>query len=390
MINEEILTPQFQAYLRTIEKEDIRNIGLKKSLFPSITSAEIAQQLKGLQVAKVKFPTLYQTENIYFPPSVNLEQASSEATANYKANLVKGHKIIDLTAGLGIDSIAFSNSFEEVIHIEQNPDLSEIVKHNVQALKKNIKCYNLTFDEYFKANPTEKFDVIYLDPARRDNSGRKFILEDLEPNILEYIDLFFDKAPKILIKLSPLLDLSLTIQQIPCIKEIHLVAVKNEVKDFIIVLEKGLETNNPQIFCANLENNHEDYSYPFLSENDSIATFSGVKKYIYSPNAAILKAGAFKSICKAYNVDKLQQNTHLYTSDELVENFPGRIFEVENFIKNPKKEIAKTKANLLVKNYPENIDLIKKKFKISDGGSITYIFTQSIDGIHILKTKRYI
>lgn len=389
MINEEILTPQFQAYLRSIEKEDIRNIGLKKSLFPSITSAEIAQQLKGLQVAKIKFPTLYKTENIYFPPSINLEQASSEATANYKASLVKGKKIIDLTAGLGIDSIAFTKSFDEVIHIEQNSDLSKIVKHNVKTLGKNIKCFNSTFDTYFKANPNEKFDTIYLDPARRDNSGRKFILEDLEPNILEHIDSFFKKAPIILVKLSPLLDLSLTIQQIACIKEIHLVAVKNEVKDFLIVLEKGLKTNNPQIFCVNLEHNHENYSYPFLTENESIATFSGIKKYVYSPNAAILKAGAFKSICKAYNVDKLHQNTHLYTSNQLIENFPGRIFEVEEFVKNPKKEITKSKANLLVKNYPENIDLIKRKFKISDGGSITYIFTQSIEGIHILKTKKY-
>ncbi len=389
MINEEILTPKFQAYLRTIEKEDIRNIGLKKSLFSTITSAEIAQQLKGLQVAKQKFPTLYQTENIYFPPSVNLEQASSEATANYKASLVKGKKIIDLTAGLGIDSIAFANSFDEVIHIEQNPDLSEIVNHNVQALNKNITCYNLTFDEYFKANPTEKFDVIYLDPARRNESGRKFILEDLEPNILEYIDLFFDKAPQVLVKLSPLLDLSLTIEQIPCIKQIHLVAVKNEVKDFLILLEKNLVNNNPQIFCVNLEQDQTIYSYSFLDENQSTAPFSGVKKYIYSPNSAILKAGAFKSICSIYNITKLHQNTHLYTSDELIENFPGRIFEVEEFIKNPKKEIAKTKANLLVKNYPENIDVIKKKFKIIDGGLITYIFTQSIDGIHILKTKKY-
>lgn len=390
MINEEILTSDFQTYLRTIEKEDIRNISLKKSPFPAISSAELAQQLKGLQVAKNKFPTLYATKNIYFPPSVNLEQASSEAAANYKATLTNGNKIIDLTAGLGIDSIAFSSTFKEVIHIEQNSALSEIVAHNVKTLNKNVKCFNTTFETYFARYPSETFDVIYLDPARRDNTGRKFILEDLEPNILEHLDFFFEKANQVIVKLSPLLDISLTIQQIKCIKEIHIVAVKNEVKDFLIVLEKGLETDNPKIICVNLESNQSNYSFNFLDESDNIPTFSDVKQYIYDPNVAILKAGAFKGICNAFKVDKLHQNTHLYTSNQLIKNFPGRIFEVVEFIKNPKKEIAKTKANLIVKNYPENIDLIKKKLKLIDGGDVTYIFTQTIDGIKILKTKRYI
>ena len=388
MINNTILTPEFQEFLISIEKEDIRSIGLKKSPFAEISSAEIAQQLKGLQVAKHKFPTLYRTKGIYFPPSVNLEQASSEATATYKASLIKGNKIIDLTAGLGIDAIAFSHSFDEVTHIEQNADLSEIVQHNVKTLDRNIICFQGTFDDYFRQNPHETFDTIYLDPARRDGSGRKFILEDLEPNILEYIDLFFEKANQVMVKLSPLLDLSLTIQQIPCIKEIHIVALKNEVKDFLIVLEKGLITTNPQIFCVNLETQQEIYTYAFESEATKIPAFSGVKQYIYEPNVSILKAGGFKGICAAFGVYKLHQNTHLYTSDKFIEHFPGRIFKVEDFIKNPKKEIAKSKANLLVKNYPENIDIIKKKLKIVDGGATTYIFTQSVDGIQIIKTSK--
>jgi len=388
MINKLILTPEFQEFLLSIEKEDIRTIGLKKSPFKELSSAEIAQQLKGLQVAKYKFPTLYQTKGIYFPPSINLEQASSEATANYKANLVNGKKLIDLTAGLGIDSIAFSKQFEEVTHVEKNPELSTIVHHNVTVLNRNIKCFNGTFDEYFNQNPEEKFDVIYLDPARRDASGRKFILEDLEPNILEYLPLFFEKANQILVKLSPLLDISLTLQQIPTIKEIHIVALKNEVKDFLILLEKDLDTTNPKIVCANLETEQDHFTFHFKNETTAIAAFSGIKKYIYEPNVSILKAGAFKQIGAQYNLYKLHQNTHLYTSDKIIENFPGKIFEITDVIKNPKKEINKAKANLLVKNYPENIDTIKKKFKINDGGSITLIFTQSIEGIHLLKTSR--
>ena len=387
-MNIAVLTKEFQDYLKSIEQEDFKSISLKKSPFPEISSTEIAQQLKGLQVSKHKFPTLYAKEYIYFPPSINLEQASSEATATYKASLVKGKFLIDLTAGLGIDTLAFSKSFEKVYHIEQNEILSEIVQHNSSILSPNLETYNGTFQSFFEENPTQKFDVIYLDPARRNSSGRKFILEDLEPNILEWIPIFFEKSDKIIIKLSPLLDISSTLQQIKEVSEIHIVALKNEVKDFLLILEKGKETKNPFIKGVNLENNQTDFSFYFEEEQNTDAKYGTVSNYIYEPNVAILKTGAFKLLTQKFDLFKLHQNTHLYSSDEIIENFPGKIYKVEEHIKNPKKEILKTKANLLVKNFNQPIDIIKKKFKIIDGGETTLIFTQSIEGFHILKTSR--
>lgn len=387
-MNIAVLTKEFQDYLKSIEQEDFKSISLKKSPFPEISSTEIAQQLKGLQVSKHKFPTLYAKEYIYFPPSINLEQASSEATATYKASLVKGKFLIDLTAGLGIDTFAFSKSFKKVYHIEQNEILSEIVQHNSSILSPNLETYNGTFQSFFEENPTLKFDVIYLDPARRNSSGRKFILEDLEPNILEWIPIFFEKSDKIIIKLSPLLDISSTLQQIKEISEIHIVALKNEVKDFLLILEKGKETKNPYIKAVNLENNQTDFSFYFEEEQNTDAKYGTVSNYIYEPNVAILKTGAFKLLTQKFDLFKLHQNTHLYSSDEIIENFPGKIYKVEEHIKNPKKEILKTKANLLVKNFNQPIDIIKKKFKIIDGGETTLIFTQSIEGFHILKTSR--
>lgn len=387
-MNPTILTKEFQDYLKTIEHEDIKSIGLKKSLFDEISSAEIAQQLKGIQVSKHKFPTLYSTGNIYFPPSINLEQASSEATAMYKSTLIKGKNLIDLTAGFGIDTMAFAKSFEKVYHIEQNPELSEIVKHNANILAPNLETYTGTFQSFFEENPTLKFDVIYLDPARRNSSGRKFILEDLEPNILEWIPTFFKKSEKIMIKLSPLLDITSTLQQIDSISEIHIVALKNEVKDFLIILDKNSSTKNPLIKAINLESNQTVFSFNFENEYNANASFSSVQKYIYEPNVAILKTGAFKLLSEKLELFKLHQNTHLYTSNEYIENFPGKIYLIEQQINHPKKEILKSKANLLVKNYNQPIDIIKKKFKITDGGETTLIFTQSIDGFHILKTSR--
>lgn len=387
-MNQNILTQEFQDYLKIIEQEDFKSIGLKKSLFDGISSAEIAQQLKGIQVAKHKFPTLYSTKNIYFPPSINLEQASSEAAANYKSSLVKGKTLIDLTAGFGIDTMAFAKNFEKVYHIEQNPELSEIVQHNAQILAPNLETYTGTFQSFFETNPESKFDVIYLDPARRNSSGRKFILEDLEPNILEWMPTFFEKSNKIIIKLSPLLDITSTLQQIDSISEIHIVALKNEVKDFLLIIDKNCSTKNPLIKAINLESNQPEFSFNFEDEYNSNANFGTVQQYIYEPNVAILKTGAFKLLSEKFNLHKLHQNTHLYTSNELLNEFPGKIYSVEKHINHPKKEILKSKANLLVKNYNQAIDIVKKKFKITDGGETTLIFTQSIDGFHILKTSR--
>lgn len=387
-MNQSILTQEFQDYLKIIEQEDFKSIGLKKSLFDGISSAEIAQQLKGIQVAKYKFPTLYSTKNIYFPPSINLEQASSEAAANYKSSLVKGKTLIDLTAGFGIDTMAFAKNFEKVYHIEQNPELSEIVQHNAQILAPNLETYTGTFQSFFETNPESKFDVIYLDPARRNSSGRKFILEDLEPNILEWMPTFFEKSNKIIIKLSPLLDITSTLQQIDSISEIHIVALKNEVKDFLLIIDKNCSTKNPLIKAINLESNQPEFSFNFEDEYNSNANFGTVQQYIYEPNVAILKTGAFKLLSEKFNLHKLHQNTHLYTSNELLNEFPGKIYSVEKHINHPKKEIIKSKANLLVKNYNQAIDIVKKKFKITDGGETTLIFTQSIYGFHILKTSR--
>lgn len=387
-MNNAILSAEFQDYLKSIEHEDFKKIVLKKSPFELISSSEIAQQLKGIQVSKSKFPTLYKTENIFFPPSINLEQASSEATANYKASLIEGNTLIDLTAGFGIDTMAFAKRFSEVYHIEQNIELSEIVKNNTSILSPNVKVYSTSFQNFFDQHSTLKFDVIYLDPARRNSGGRKFILEDLEPNILEWIPTFFEKSNKILIKLSPLLDISSTLQQINHITEIHIVALKNEVKDFLIVLDKNQVSDNPIIKAINLESNQTDFQFNYNDEIDAIASYGSVSQYIYEPNVAILKTGAFKLISERFNIQKLHQNTHLYTSSEIINNFPGKVYKVEEQITNPKKEILKMKANMLVKNFNQPIDVIKKKFKIIDGGHTTLIFTQSIDGFHILKTSR--
>lgn len=389
-MNSEILNPEVQQYIRENQSEDFRKISLQKSPFTEISSSELAQQIKGLQIAKSKFPFLYEAEGIYFPPSINLEQASSWTTSRYKSEIVKGKTIIDLTAGMGIDAFGFAQNFEKVTALERNFDLVEISKHNYKTLNQNnLEYINSEFEIYFKENPELKWDVIYLDPSRRIESQRKVILEDLEPNILDWMDEFLSRAETVMIKLSPLLDLKSTLEKIPQIQEIHIVALKNEVKELLLICNKNLNSN-PKIKAINLESNQPDFEFNWNEESQVISEFSQPKKFIYEPNSSILKSGAFKLIGEKFNLKKLHVNSHLYTSDNLIESFPGKGFEVLEELKNPKKEIEKKAFHLLVKNYPLKTEEVRKKYKIKEGNDSTLIFTQSIKGKHILLCKRII
>src|SRR5690606_16703063 len=264
---------------------------------------------------------------------------------------------------------------------------SEISGHNFKVLRKNIQTASASFETFLNENPNEKFDVVYLDPSRRMGHNRKFMLEDLEPNILDWMDRFFKFSPVVLIKLSPLLDIHSALSQLNSIKEIHLVAVKNEVKELLFLCENKV-FENPKLVCVNLESNQNDFEFKKDEEINSESQFSEPQKYIYEPNSAILKSGAFKLIGEKFNLNKLQINTHLYTSDDLDLTFPGRIYEVEEELNKPKKQIQKQAFHLLVKNYPMKTEEVKRKFQIKEGIESTLIFTRSIGGNHILKAKR--
>ncbi|SMC83812.1 THUMP-like domain-containing protein [Moheibacter sediminis] len=387
-MNQNLLQPEIQEYLRENQNQNFRKISLQKSPFSGVSSSELAHQIKGLQISKFKFPFLNEPEGIYFPPSINLEQASSWATSQYKSEIVKGKSLIDLTAGMGIDSFGFAQKINDVTALERNPELVEISKHNYKILNQNNLNYiNSEFEKYFSENPKLKWDVIYLDPSRRIESQRKVILEDLEPNILDWIDEFLLRSETVLIKLSPLLDLKSTIEKIPQIQEIYIIAVKNEVKELLIICKKDLNSN-PKIKAVNLESNQPDFEFNWNEESATNSTFSEPQKFIYEPSASILKSGAFKLIGEKFNLKKIHVNSHLYTSNELIKSFPGKIFEVIEELKNPKKEIEKQAFHLLVKNYPLNTEAVRKKYKIKEGIEQTLIFTQSNSGKHILLAKR--
>ncbi len=375
---------KIRAFVAENLNTDLHSLLLKKSPFPDVTMQEIVQQIKGTKVAEKKFPFLLK-EGIVFPPNLNLEQASSEATGIYKTNLVKGKSLVDLTCGFGIDAYFLSQNFEEITLVEQNSELLEMVKNNWEILGKKAHFINEKLEDFLQHNSL-KFEVIYLDPARRDgNKNKVFLLEYLSPNLIEVQDKLLDNSEKILIKLSPLIDISYLISVLKNIAEIHIVAVKNDVKELLVLMDSKISAESILIKCVNLETDEPDFSFYFHEIETAKSQFSEPKKYIYIPNNSVLKAGVFNLISEKFKLKKLHPNSHLYTSENFVENFCGRILEVKSI---DSKELKKgEKFNIISKNHPLKPEEIKKKYKLIDGGENYLIFTQTMKGKVILKTK---
>ena len=380
----EILNKEVQNYINANLETDLHSLLLKKSPFSEVSMQEMVQQIKGKKVAHRKFPFLLK-ENIVFPPNLNLEQASSQSTAEFKAENLNGKKFLDLTCGFGIDAYFLSQNFEEIILVEKNPELLDVVKHNWKILNKKATFVNENL-EHFLAKNSESFDVIYLDPARRDSEkNKKFLLEDLSPNLLEIQDQLLEISSQIIIKLSPLIDISYLISVLKNVAKIQIIAVRNEVKELIVFLEKARKGDDVEISCINLESDDAEFAFQFKEEKTAVSAFSEPQQFLYIPNNAVLKSGAFNLVSQFFNGKKLHPNTHFYTSDKRIERFPGRILEI-NMIDS--KHIRKgEKYNIISKNYPLSPDEIKKKYKILDGGNCYLIFTQTQNRKIILKSQ---
>lgn len=380
-MNTKLFDKEVQDFIHNNLSTDLSALILKGSPFAELTIQELAQQIEGHQKAVKKLPLWHQTAHIVFPKKINLEQTSSEATALYKTNLIRGNSLIDLTGGFGIDCTYFSRKIKEVVHCELNSELSKIVTHNTEVFGiDNLKTLQGDSLEILKSN-AHKFDWIYIDPSRRnDAKGKVFLLKDCLPNVPENLDVIFEYTDNILIKNSPILDITSTIRELKHVKEIHIVAVQNDVKELLFILEKGY-SNTIAIKTSNIgKRTSQEFNFDLGSHE--LAEYSEPKVYLYEPNAAILKSGAFHQIATKLKIAKLQQHTHLYTSEKLLENFPGRIFKIEQTIPYNKKELAKLlpekKANITIRNFPETVAQIRKKSKIKDGGTTYLFFTTNL------------
>lgn len=382
-MNREILSNAVQLFLLKNEDADPRKIALAKSPFETVNSSELAIQIESRQKTKKKLPLWHNTALIYYPPALSIEQASSEKTARYKSTLIgDGESIIDLTGGFGIDAFYFSQTASKVVHCELNTELSEIVRHNAHQLgNKNISFVAGDGIDFLINRDKSIYDTIFIDPSRRVKTRKVFKLDDSEPDIVKWQEQILERANKLIIKSSPLLDITLTLSQLKNVKEVHVISIKNECKELLFVLEKGF-IGEARIFAIPLsEEETTKFSFLESEEKNAPLLLDTPDEYLYDADSALMKAGCFKLIADRFNIKKLHLNTHLYTSKEKVQSFPGRTFKITNIIdyKQFKKIKADHAANVISKNFPSSVEVIRKKHKIRESKDCSMFFCKTMD-----------
>ena len=352
---------------------------LQSSKYPQWDMKFIAQQLTGKQIARKKLPTWFENDSILFPLRLPLEQCSSELTANYKSALVSKGTGIDLTGGFGVDVFAFSKNSLKVLYCERDKKLANLVQLNLKVLNAlNVEVFIGDGIDCLKKQ--KKLDWIFVDPVRRKEGARVYRLEDCEPNVIELQDLLFLKANCILVKTAPLLDIQQTIKDLNFVKEVHVVSVNNDCKEVLYLLQKDF-IGEVQIIACNIKKlRNDNFSFNYEEERNTKTKYAKPLNYLYEPNASIMKAGGFKSVSDQLNIYKLHKHSHLYTSKKLLDNFPGRRFKINSILIADKKAVLKnkaSKANLACRNFPQKVEVLKKKLNIVDGGEL-YVFATTL------------
>jgi hypothetical protein len=374
-----LVQPSVQEYLIEHEYDDERALVLKQKEVLELPTSVVASQLSGRKTAKTKLPTWYKTKGIAYPPTTNLEQCSSETTASFKPTFLKElipNRLVvaDVTGGLGVDSYFLSKVFESTHHVDENEALLEIAMHNHKTLGSiSIKHHNDTAEQFIE-NSTEIFDLVYIDPSRRDQQSRKvFRLADCSPDITALQKIIFERSFFLLVKASPLLDIQQGLRELVFVRKVFVVSVENECKELLFLAEKNY-SGTVQIEAVDLTYSgavRSSFIFSIEEEQEAASKWNEPLEYLYEPNASIMKAGAFKLVGERYQLNKLSVNTHLYTSIQLIADFPGRIFRVENL--NPDKKelhnlLPTKQVNVLTRNYPLRPEELKKKLNVRDGG----------------------
>ena len=383
-------------------KDDVRQLALQK--FPDdVDKMLVLNQIEARQLLSKKVPSWASNPDLLFPKHLSIEQCSSELTAKYKASIISGgDTFVDLTGGLGIDSYFLSEKFKISYYVENQKELCELAEHNFEVLGRKITVIN-SDAESFLNDLTSRRDnacvVLYIDPARRDIYNRKMVsLHDCSPDVVDLQNILLKNSKNILIKASPMLDISLITNELQNISEIHIVSVKNECKEILIKIEPGFE-GETRFICVNLRQDLQDlqdFSFVESEEKSAIPSFSStVKKYLYEPNSSLMKSGAFKLISQRFGIEKLHVNSHLYTSDNLISDFPGRIFEVVGFApfnKKIKKELLKdiTEASVATRNFPLSANDLRKTLNLKESDK-NFVFGTTLMGEKkvVILAKKY-
>jgi len=383
------------SFIKEHIHDDLVKLSFKKNNNPNIDYSFAIQQIGARQKAKSKLPEWIQNFDLIFPSSISVEQCSSQQSAQFKSSLFSGDHLIDLSAGFGVDGLYLASQFNKVTLVEPREDLCKILEHNIRTLEFShiqvIQSSAIPFLESFQKNDTGKI-TFYIDPDRRGRQGEKLVkITDCEPNILEIKDLLYDLADQIIIKLSPMLDIKKLIQTIPEIKEIIIIGVQNECKEILAIIDPKNNMNDDLLIKAVQLKPESNITFEFLySEEQKVVPQMAkeIQKYVYEPNPSIMKSGGFKMVSSRFNIDKIDYHSHLYTSDQYIEHFPGRCFQVIDIFGFTKKEIDHKIEkggfyNLSTRNFPIDTDQLRKQLKIKEGGE-KFLFGTTMNQKHLL------
>lgn len=393
-------------FIREYRERDIRQLALQANRFPDVDMPYALDQIQGWQIARRKLPKWAACDGVIFPPHLSMEQCSSEPTAQYKLNLAMewvervGHasRMTDLTGGFGVDFSFTSCAFAAATYVERNEQLCHIVEHNLPLLGLNnatVVCADAV--EYLST--VEPQTMLFLDPARRDEHGAKTVmLADCTPDVVQLLPKLLEKSRFTMLKLSPMLDWHKAVDDLQgAVREVHIVSVGGECKELLLVLSKVVESEL-KVYCADLST-ASDTSSLFVYTPGSSAPVANSKlktqnsKFVHEPNASIMKAGCFDELAAVYGVSPVSRNSHLFLSDEPVEDFPGRSFVVERVTTMNKGELRKAlagiaKANIATRNFPLTVAELRKRLKIKDGGDVYIFATTTAEGEHLLLISR--
>lgn len=387
-----ITRPEVQEFIVSNENTDVQALLLSRREILGLPPSWIATQIQGRRKAKEKLPLWYRTPGIVYPPSISLEQCSSELTAKYKQQLVHGHHAADLTGGFGVDAFFVSQSFPQLEYIEPELSLLELVRHNHLRLGADHISYHGQTAEDFLKNSKEAFDLIYVDPSRRQGSRKVYRLGDCTPDVVALKTELLRKGLHLMIKASPLLDLKQVQRELGVIDQFIVLSVENEVKEIIIHLKRHPDRHQPTIHAVELSKTGEPTPLAFTWEQEKTAksTYSPPQAFLYEPHAAILKSGAFKLVGERFELDKLGPDTHLYTSEEQKPEFPGRIFRVIEHVtlhSRLHEQFENGYANILTRNHPLSVEEILRKTGLREGGQQYLICTRAEKPIALLADR---
>lgn len=372
-----------QQFLQAHWHDEPAKLALQANRYPNVSMAWVVQQVQGRRKAKAKLPTWYANERIVYPPSLAMEQCSSEATAAYKARICGGECLVDLTGGLGVDTAFMSASFNRTVYVERNEQLAAVAKHNFGVLGLAIEVHMGDGVELLKG--LEGVNCLYLDPARRKGANQKAVLlTDCEPNILELKELLTKKSKRVLVKLSPLFDIAELLRFFPNAYQVHIVAVANECKELLLLLDSE-GVHEPEIVCVNLQKDGSEQLFRFRYRQEATLPYNLTDEplaYLYEPNASIQKSGGIRSYAKTVDAAMLHPNSRLLTSENKIADFQGRIFKVETTFGFSKAELKQQlgdikQANITVRNFPLSVEELRKKLGLKDGGD-TYLFATTL------------